>query len=214
MKSTELRLIVCDWNGTVVDDAQRGMASTNAVLQQFDLPEQDLRSFRASFRLPLAQYFAALGVPASFVSDAVRIWNNELARHPARLRPGVEAFLERAAAGSASVGVVSAARRSVVSADAKKLGVLHRLEFVRGDVTAKVDVLRELVAASDGQVAYIGDTEYDIRAASEAGAVPFGIAGGYRPAPALRKAGAKVVARSFSALADELLLSVDGRTRS
>lgn len=210
MNAGVVQLIVCDWNGTVVDDARRGLASTNAVLQAFDLPRQGIQAFRQRFLLPLDEYFRSLGIPQDAIPLAVYLWNNELARHPARLRHGVTHLLDRAAAASTQVGVLSAARYDVVAADARRLGIFDQLAFVRGDVSAKATALAEIVVEAHGQVAYVGDTEHDIRAAQEAGALPLGVTGGYRPASALRKAGAKLVVSDFKMLG-ERLLSRDGR---
>jgi phosphoglycolate phosphatase len=201
---TNLALVACDWNGTLVTDADRALAATNDVLRSLGLTELDDAGFRATFVLPLADFFAAIGVERPDSKRAVIAWSHFLAARPTRLAPGVLALLIATEARHIPLGVVSAAQPEAVHADASKLGVLRRLAFVSAGATDKTAVLHRLVATTIGPVAYVGDTEYDIQSALAAGAVPIGVSNGYRPACALRTAGASLVVSDLTELADLL----------
>lgn len=198
---SSVAIIACDWNGTLVDDAQRACAATNDVLTQLGLSLLDQEAFRTTFVLPLDRYFAVLGVPTASLEWAELVWNQRLMAQAAHLRRGATAFLSAAGEAQIPVGIVSAAATDAVERDAEQLGVRSRLAFVTGGVRRKREELRRLVESGSGVVLYVGDTEYDIEEALAAGATPVGVTWGYRPAEALVAAGATVVLQEWEELA-------------
>lgn len=210
MSRSGLALIACDWNGTFVDDALRGLSATNAVLHRFGLATLSMNQFRASFRLPLNEYFSRLGVATSNVDGAIGHWNDELGLQSSRLRRGAQTLFETAKEFEADVGIVSAASEDVVVRDAKALGVFSQLSFIQGDVPSKRDRLAELVRVANGAVVYVGDTEYDIEAAFYAGAIPIAVTGGYRPVSALRAAGPAFLCPDLTVVAQHIRSRFDG----
>ena len=197
-------LLAFDWNGTVVDDLARATTATSVVLERRGLPPVSAERFRAEFRLPLAAMFAALGI--SDLTDAERDWNAEMRRTRAPLSPGVAELIELARGAAWTVGVVSAAATEAVVDDVAALGLDGAFDFVWGAQANKVVALEELARTHPGVVVYVGDTEYDIECARAAGAVAVAYGSGYRPASALRDAGADLVITSFV----ELALVLDG----
>ncbi len=177
----------------MVDDAERACDATNVVLGQFALSNLSLGEFLEAFELPLERFFAGLGVADPDLATAGDVWNSEMAAHPTRLARGAEAMLASALAYGLPVGVVSAAATEAVEADAEQLGIRSSLSFVTGRAASKRSVLQRLVEEADGRVLYLGDTEYDMIEAVAAGAIPIGVAGGYRPAAALSNAGATYI---------------------
>jgi phosphoglycolate phosphatase len=55
-------LVLFDWNGTIVADADRARVATNGVLARRELPTLDAERFPYAFRLPLGVMFGELGV--------------------------------------------------------------------------------------------------------------------------------------------------------
>jgi phosphoglycolate phosphatase len=197
----DLALVACDWNGTLVADADRAIAATNEILRLQGLPELDEAGFRASFMLPLEDFFASIGVERRHAAQRAIDWSRHLVARPTRLAPGALALMTAAEERGIPVGVVSAAWPEAEHTDAEVLAVLRRLAFVEAGAVNKAAVLHRLVALAAGPVAYVGDTEYDVRSALAAGAIPIGVGNGYRPAIALRSAGADLVVEDLSGLA-------------
>ena len=54
--------IVFDWNGTILDDAERTLAALNAVLVDLGREQLDDETFRQAFGLPLEAMLADLGL--------------------------------------------------------------------------------------------------------------------------------------------------------
>jgi phosphoglycolate phosphatase len=196
--------IVCDWNGTIVDDADRAHRATNQVLRHYALDPIDEAAFRSGFVLPLSIYVRSLGIADGDRDQAIGLWNHWLSQGGTHLQPGVLELLETAHTLAIPVGIVSAADPEVVRADARALGIASRLDFIDGSVQRKATALSAIAARSGGLVLYAGDTEYDVDQALLAGALAIGFAGGYRPARALADAGADAVIADFSHLAAAL----------
>lgn len=205
-------MLVLDWNGTMVEDADRARDATNIVLSERGLDALDIGEFSAAFRLPLAGFFTDLGVRPADVPVVVSAWNRAMRAAPARLSGGARRLLAAARDRGIPVGIVSAAERELVLGDARALGVCDDLAFVLGSVVDKAEPLAALVAAADGPVLYVGDAEHDVEAALRAGAIPIGVATGYRPASALAAAGAVIVLADLGMLADRLASNAIGRS--
>ena len=184
------RLVAFDWNGTLVDDVERAWGATRAVLRERGLREPTLEEYQGSFRLPLALHFRDWGVAEGELAEAERGWNAAMAAGEVREATGAGAMLAALREAGYRVGVVSAAARETLARDIRVLGLGERLDFVIGSASPKRVALRGLVAAHPDRPVYVGDTEHDMEEALAAGALPVGYAGGYRPAEALRAAGA------------------------
>ena len=131
--------------------------------------------FLRSFRLPRSSLFLALGTEEAEVGAAEAEWNTEMRLHPLPpLMAGAESLLASMAALGIRVGVISAADLDVVLSDARKLGISGKLDFVIGSAKSKSTVIAELVNGGAAHVAYLGDTEHDVREANEAGATSIG----------------------------------------
>ncbi len=186
--------IAFDWNGTLVDDLGRACEATNEVLATHQLDQVDTEQFADAFRLPLRDFFEALGVADLDLAAAENQWNAAMSRGTPALAAGAAVLLEDARLSGFRTVVVSAAAGDVVRRDAQQLGILEHLDAVFGSAHPKSTYLRTIVQRSPGAcVVYVGDTEYDMTEAVAAGATPVGYAGGYRPGAALSAAGAEHV---------------------
>jgi phosphoglycolate phosphatase-like HAD superfamily hydrolase len=193
-------IIACDWNGTLVDDADRAWQAAGAVLGRLGLPSPGRAEFFDRWRLPLGTLFRDLGVPRSQLDGAVRLWNHEVSTRDATLARGALKMVERIRSMGGGVGVVSAAAVEVIERDVARLSLTGILDFVVGDAEPKRAALRAIRPDQPAQVVYVGDTEYDIIEARAAGVWAIGYAAGYRPSTALVAAGADHVIERLDAL--------------
>jgi len=171
--------VLFDLNGTLVDDVPRATRCTSAVLTGVGLPSVSREEFRDAFRLPLTDFFASLGVPDGGLEQAVTDWSAAMASEPAPLMPRAREVLSQLAALGIPTGVISAAGCDAVHADLTHHGLRDLLAHVRCGVADKAALLRDEVAAARGAVIYVGDTEYDVVSAQDAGAWPVAVSAGY-----------------------------------
>jgi phosphoglycolate phosphatase len=180
-------MVVFDWNGTVMADVERAVAATNAVLAAHGIAPLDEAGFRESFRLPLAGWLGGLGVP-----EGEAAWNAAMAARPALARPEAAAALAALHEAGALVAVVSAAGAEAVGADLAATGLAPYVGTVWTAVSDKASRLAEDRGLRPRAI-YVGDTEYDVRAARRAGYEAVALTGGYRPAAALAEVGPAAV---------------------
>ncbi|HEY8655341.1 MAG TPA: HAD family hydrolase [Candidatus Limnocylindria bacterium] len=201
--------VAFDWNGTLVDDAERACAAAGIVLERRGLPPLERDRFHEGFHLPLRTWIASLGVPAREVDEAIREWNQEIGDRPAELTAGARQAIEAMRSSGIHLGVVSAASLEALQRDLDRpalSGFAEQLAFIVGDAEPKRTAFATLAGARPRDFVYVGDTEYDMREARAAGVRSIGYAGGYRPASALAGAGADRIIGRLS----ELPVVLDG----
>lgn len=187
---------VFDWNGTLIDDAARTLTALNATRAGYGLTAMDDDAFRHAFHLPMESFLAEIGFLVDDVTLALHDWQLGIEAREAPLSSGAAEMLRVLHGRGRPAGVISAGFTAGVERDADRLGIRECLGFLHGSVISKSAVLREVVATT-APVVYVGDTEYDMREAIAAGAIPVGYGGGYRPAEALLAAGAIAVINDF-----------------
>lgn len=205
MRRASVALVLFDWNGTVVLDSERARSALNDVLTARDLTPLDAAGFGREFHLPMAQMFHRLG--ATDTVDAEAEWNAAMAATTAPMRDGRDVLPALRDRG-VRLGIVSAADAISVRADLARLELEDLWHTVDAPVRDKLAVLRHR-RGGERVAVYVGDTEYDMRCAREAGYVAVAVSDGYRPVEALREAGADHVVTSLA----ELLPLVSGLVR-
>lgn len=196
MTSAPTALVLFDWNGTVVRDKERARNALNRVLASRDLAPLDLVGFGREFHLPMAQMFHRLG--AIDAADAEAEWNAAMVTVQAPMRDGGDVLFALRARGL-RLGIVSAADATSVHADLERLQLENLWHTVDTSVHDKLTVLRQRRGVEEVAL-YVGDTEYDIRCAREAGYVAVAVSDGYQPVGVLRDAGADHVVTSLAEL--------------
>ncbi len=189
-------MVLFDWNGTVVLDADRARASLNSVLAARSLGTLNNEEFSQQFRLPMRTMFRDLGVHSLDLDQAEAEWNDQMTQMSTCLRAGTNAALLELSAAGAWLGVVSAASAAAVQFDQRSLSVPSVLDTVDAKVADKVVQLSKHRNRRD-RAFYVGDTAYDMRSATAAGYIPIGVAGGYAPEDVLWEAGAVHIVESL-----------------
>jgi phosphoglycolate phosphatase len=192
-------MVLFDWNGTVVVDADRAMAALNAVLARRGLPMLGEAEFSVRFRLPLSELFGRLGVAAVELPAAEHEWSEALETSRAHLREGAADCLAELDRAGAWLGVVSAASPAAVRFDQRSLAVPSVWKSVDAAVSDKYPLLVRHRAIRP--VAYfVGDSADDMRCASAAGYTPVGVTDAHIDPKTLRSAGAVHVIGSLGEL--------------
>ena len=138
--------------------------------------------------------------------DLDKLYREQLAvsckKHPVSLYEGIEDLLAYIPQriGVENVSVVSSHPQDSLDEDLERLGIRNYFREVEGGVHSKKDTIirhtSHLIQANFLKVAYIGDTQSDMRAANEAGVYALGVSYGYQNPQTLREGKPRIVRAS------------------
>jgi len=226
MSDTPLRLVIFDFDGTIVDSHARITEVMQEAIRThgFAAPTNEL--LRSCIGLPVVQMYEVLVPDADpkawhsmrdFQIEAGRI-NREEGGAPEPLFPGaLEALAELDAAGHLLAITTNKGRpgldHDLFGHDIDGLFVTTRSAH-DGHLKPHPDAVHDILRKTGVEAAncvLIGDTETDILTAVNASVKALGVAWGYHPPETLLKVGADGIAGSFNqvpALVDQMLGSV------
>jgi phosphoglycolate phosphatase len=217
MPQSNLRAVLFDWDGTLVDSAEASFRCFEAVLVPLGIAFDRAR-FQQTYSPNWYKTYEVLGLREDLWSEADRRWTQEYAQQSRRLIPGAREALQRLAEAGLRQALVTSGNRERVKQDLLELEVRA---FFRTVVCAE-DVVRRkphpeglLMALGHlgllaGEVAYVGDSPEDVEMARAAGVFSVGIPGGFPNREALRTSAPDVWATSLDE-AVGALLSGSGR---
>ncbi len=183
-----VRAIAFDLDGTLIDSTDAIVASVAHTFEVLEQTAPSREAIIATISLPLEAQFGQLWerVP----DDAVPVYRAHYAEHApgmTTLLPGVREALALAVDSGLPLGVATSKGRDASRQLLEHLGVLDRFRMVIGpeDVAnpkPAPDAIHAAAAAlgvDTADMAYIGDSPFDIRAAKAAGARAIAVSTGY-----------------------------------
>ena len=212
MPRTQLRLVVFDCDGTLVDSFVAIYEAMVAALRDFGRPPPPEAVLRGMIGLSVAEQVAVLA-PQAPMEERLAL-ENSYRQHrlgrvdpPEPMFPGARACLEALDRDDILMAVATAKGAKGLRATLDRHG-LHRhfVNLQTGDQHPgkphPAMVLASLAEAGvDAKNALVvGDTRFDIEMAVNARVTPFGVAWGYHDAQDLTRAGAQVIAPDFATL--------------
>ena len=190
---------IWDFNGTILDDVEVGIASVNHLLRERGLPTVESKEhYRRVFRFPIRSYYEGLGFdfdkePYEVIAP---LWVEQyMKRIPnAKMCAGVREALD----GFASLGVkqvvLSATEREMLLGQLRSLGIEGYFEEILG--------LDNIHAASKTRLAvdwrarhpnahavFLGDTDHDYETADAMGADCYLVTSGHQAKSYLKEIG-------------------------
>jgi HAD superfamily hydrolase (TIGR01509 family) len=207
-----LRAVLYDWDGTLVDSAEKSYRAYVEVFRAHGL-DFDRATFEATYSPEWTRTYRAVGLPEERWEEADRLWIEIYAREPSRLLPGVAAALERVRAHGRAQGVVSSGDGGRVRGELESLGVARFFGAVvcAGEAPRKKPhpdpLLRALsqLALEPAEAAYVGDSPEDVQMARAAGCYSVGVPGGFPNREALRASSPDLLADRLESAVAALL---------
>ena len=199
---------IWDFNGTILDDVEVGIASVNHLLAERGLPILESKEqYRRVFRFPIQGYYERLGF--DFAREPYEViaplWVEQyLRRVPnAKVYEDVRETLERLRALGVCQTVLSATERGMLCGQLDTLGLTEYFEEILG--LDNIHAASKLALAEDWRARhphatalFLGDTDHDCETATAMGASCYLISRGHQSEDHLKKIGVPV----FSSLAD------------
>jgi HAD superfamily hydrolase (TIGR01509 family) len=180
------RAVLFDWDGTLVDSAERTFRCYARVFARYGIAF-DRTLFERTYSPDWYHTYAEVGLATRDWSEADARWISCYESEPSALVAGARAGIERLAGSGLTLGLVSSGNGARVRRELAALG-LERFfaTAVCGGETARrkphpepllVALARIGVAAAE--CAYVGDSPEDVAMARAAGAFAVGIPGGF-----------------------------------
>ena len=212
MRPPRLRAVLFDWDGTLVNSAEKTFRCYAHVFEGFGIPF-DRGRFEATYSPDWHQTYVAVGLPRESWPVADERWIDCYERTDSRLVPGTPEALARIRERSLVQGIVSSGDGRRVRRELEALGVAVFFgAVVCGGDTARrkpdpepLRVALERLDLGPGDAAYVGDSPEDVQMARAAGVFSVGIPGAFPNREALAASGPDFLAQSLDAAVERLL---------
>jgi phosphoglycolate phosphatase len=174
------KVIIWDWNGTLLDDVQYSVDTINFLLKKYGLRQLSVQEYRKKFTFPVIDYYRAIGfdfakVPFEKVGlEFIELYNKNL--HSCKLRAGaIEALEELKKRGFEQV-IISAREQASLIKDVALYQISDYFSAILGInnnfAAGKKYLIESYLKKNnvDSEYCYlIGDTEHDCQIAAEFG---------------------------------------------
>ncbi len=198
------KVLVWDWNGTILDDVLLCYEIENEMLRNRRMPEiPDLARYLDTFSFPICDYYRVLGY--TFLDESYEALSVEFnARYAAQyrqcpLRAGAVQALQAFQRAGVSQMLLSATKQERLIEQAQEFGVSSYFDDLVGmtDDLAHSKVERARMRLLEHgerpeNVLFLGDTDHDFAAASAVGAPCMLVTGGHQSEAVLKRTGAPV----------------------
>ena len=210
-------LVLLDLDGTLTDSAPGIMASARSAFAALGLPVPGDATLRTFVGPPITLSFAAHGVPADRIDEAVTayravfavtgMWDNSVF-------DGIPAALGTLREAGVRLMVATAKPTQFARPIVERFGLGSYVEGVFGPPSddhayTKARVVADALAAAGdhdpARTLMVGDREHDVQAAAAHGIHTLGVAWGYAPAGELERAGVAGLVGQPDELADAVL---------
>ncbi len=191
--ASEKRAVLFDWDGTLVDSAERTFRCYAQVFAVFGI-NFDRQAFERTYSPDWYRTYEGVGLPREAWAEADARWVACYETETSRLVDGVRDGLERLSRAGRVLGIVSSGDGSRVRSEMAALGIAPLFATaVCGGETARrkphpepLLIALEKIAVPATECAYVGDSPEDVAMARAAGALAVGIPGGFPNRDALR----------------------------
>ena len=202
--SDNIRTIVWDWNGTLLNDTRLCVEIINRLLSKRNLPLLDSQRYRDVFTFPVKDYYAEIGfdfgkepfeIPAREYIDQ---YNKALEDCPLHL--GATDILRHFQSMGKQQLILSAMEQPVLEQNLKQHCIVHFFDEVSGldnhyahSKTDNGKALMKRLGLHPDNTCLIGDTIHDFEVAQELGCSCILIANGHQSEERLARTGCIVL---------------------
>lgn len=191
MNLAQIKSIIFDWSGTLVDDLPAVHAATNHVFSQAGLAEISLDQFRAEFSLPFTNFYKRFTPGVS--KEQLEAWFHGHFRGVQQLvveLPHAREFLEYCRSRGIRMFILSTMHSEHFANQVKVNGFGKYFERTYLEIWDKRKKIHELLQENNldpASTLYIGDMEHDIETAHHGGTVSCAVLTGYNRLEQLRR---------------------------
>jgi len=186
----DIRNLILDWSGTLVDDLRPVWVTTNHVFAQCGRPAITLAEFRREFCLPVRAFYGPR-IPEVSQTELERLFLAEYARHQdeIELLPHSREFLEFCRQTDRPVFLASSADPATYHRQMRRFGLdgfIAKPYIGIEDKTVKIHHILAENRLDPAATLFVGDMEHDLAAGQAGGVRTCAVLSGYNHADRLR----------------------------
>jgi phosphoglycolate phosphatase len=205
MTKNEIKHVIWDWNGTLLNDMHVSLSSINIMLGTRNLPLLNLESYRKMFGFPVIDCYRVLG----FKFETNAEWDviaREFHSHYNRLSSDASLtdaalpLLEHFKAAGTAMSVLSASETTILEKMLAERNIRHYFARVYGQSdlygSSKVNLGRKLlseIGIPSDQILLIGDTTHDHEVATQLNCRCILYLGGHQDNARLQRCGCRTI---------------------
>jgi phosphoglycolate phosphatase len=201
---TKHKLIIWDWNGTLLNDVWLSVAAINTVLKRYNLPTLSTTSYKSVFDFPVKDYYQRIGFDFSkdtfekVGTEFIDLYNAQVPE--CSLQAGTLETIQKLRNAGFQQVVLSARKEEQLKTDLENFGLLPYLEAYSGLAdhyeNSKTDnghTLLRSMGIEASQATLIGDTLHDAEVAKQLGCNCILFDGGHQSHQKLRTANTTII---------------------
>jgi len=203
-----IRNVILDWSGTLVDDLTQVMEATNHVLGGFGKPALTRDEFREQFCLPVHAFYDRVLPGADWTKIERLYWEKKRPiRHTIFWLPHAVEFLEFCRAQKFPTFLLSTISVESFELHTRRMPILEYLTHPYVGVPDKVKKLPEILRErrlDAAETLFVGDMAHDVEAGRAAGVRTCGVLTGYNTLRQLREASPDLIVEHLLELKQKL----------
>ncbi len=196
------KMIIFDWNGTLIDDVWLNLNAINGVLEKRKLKPITIEYYRENFLFPVSVFYKELGLDVEKEWDEItkEFGNLYLSSiDKVKLFPDVVSSLEELKKAGIETGIFSAMEHKMLNRHVEMLRISQYFRFIEGIenyyAEGKTHLCKKILEKSgysERELLFVGDTCHDYETAKTIGCDTALISRGHNTAEILRNTGAPV----------------------
>jgi phosphoglycolate phosphatase-like HAD superfamily hydrolase/8-oxo-dGTP pyrophosphatase MutT (NUDIX family) len=204
----EIRNVILDWSGTLVDDFGPVLEASNEIFKQHGKPAWTAEEFREKFYLPFTDFYREY-LPGMELPELDHHYHTafKLLQTGITMLPHAQEFLDYLRGRSLPTFLLSTIHREHFEAQGSRLGVKPYFRQAYTQALDKRKVILHLLAEHDlnaDETIFIGDMVHDIETARHAGVVSCAVLTGYDSLRKLKGANPDLLFRNLREVRDFL----------
>jgi phosphoglycolate phosphatase len=205
---TEIRNIILDWSGTLVDDFTPVLEATNEIFRHYGKPAFSADEFRRKFYLPFPEFYKEY-LPESALPELDHHYHTAFKLMQTGIAPLPHSidFLEYLQKRNLPTFLLSTIHHEHYETHAARLGWKRYFKHAYVQALDKRKVILHLLAEHEldaSETLFIGDMVHDIETARHAGVVSCAVLTGYDSLEKLKGANPDLLFRNLSEVQDFL----------
>lgn len=200
---TDIKAVIFDWNGTLVDDVWLSVNAMNAMLEKRGMKPITTEYYKSIFSFPVINYYKELGLDVENEWEEISkefmdiyLSNSE----KLKLFRDVESVVKYFRELSFTTGILSAMEHSILNKQIEHFRISQLFDFVHGIdnhyAGGKLHLgkkILEKTGLKSEEILFVGDTYHDYEVAKEMGCRIVLINRGHNPQEMLKSTNAPVL---------------------